>query len=72
MVPLYAARVQDLGPGANHRATCPDRGTIDAYGFAPRLPEVHTSSWLGRGAATDVRCHSVVSITRLRAPPAPA
>ena len=46
MVPLYAARVQDLGPGANHRATCPDRGTIDAYGFAPRLPEVHTSSWL--------------------------
>src|SRR3954468_9166822 len=28
--------------GANHRATCPDRGTIDAYGFEPRLPEVHT------------------------------
>src|SRR3954447_23897750 len=25
----------------SHRATCPDRGTIDAYGFAPRLPEVH-------------------------------
>jgi len=38
--------------------TCPDRGTIDRYGFDPRLPEVHTKGarrdpmglWIATGA----------------------